>query len=226
MKFHFSSNQKHNIKNLLAYICMPVGFCVLGYLLIYTVFIPVIKPVLSLSEIFISDADFKTGETLTSIFENNIQHEESKDTVDMSEVQIPSFGTHYANISIPAISVEAPLYYGDSSAALSSGIGQYNGSFMPGFGRPILVSGHNNSYFNSLQYIENGDEVIITTNYGVYKYKVFETRIAYYNDKSAYDLSAQEETLIMYTCYPFDTLGLTPQRFFVYAEKISGPEIV
>lgn len=227
MKIHFSSNQKHNFKNLLAYICMPVGFCVLGYLLIYIVFNPIISPVLSVSEIFISDADFKNGENLTSIFEeNNASAQNSSDTVDMSQVQIPSFGTHYANLSIPSVSIDAPLYFGDSNTVLSSGLGQYNGSFLPGFGRPILISGHNNSYFNSLQYISQGDEITITTNYGVYKYQVTETKIASYDDTSAYDLSADKETLILYTCYPFDTLGLTPQRFFVYADKISGPAVV
>jgi sortase A len=29
----------------------------------------------------------------------------------------------------------------------------------------------------------------------------------------------------MYTCYPFDELGLTDQRFFVYAKYVSGPQI-
>lgn len=227
MKIHFSSNQKHNFKNLLAYIGMPVGFCVLGYLLIYIVFTPIITPVLSVSEMFISDADFKNGENLTSIFDkNSASSENTGDTVDMSQVQIPSYGTHYANLSIDSVSIDAPLYFGDSSAALSQGVAQYNGSFLPGFGRPILISGHNNSYFNSLQYISVGDEITITTNYGVYKYKVTETKIAAYNDKTAYDLAAQEENLILYTCYPFDTLGLTPQRFFVYADKVSGPAVV
>ncbi|MDF2568387.1 MAG: hypothetical protein K0R90_1843, partial [Oscillospiraceae bacterium] len=42
----------------------------------------------------------------------------------------------------------------------------------------------------------------------------------------AYDLSQKKEQLILYTCYPFNTLGLTSKRFFVYADKISGPQIV
>lgn len=231
MKIHFSSDQKHNFKNLLAYIGLPVGFCVLGYLLIYTILNPIINPLLGVSQIFISDADLNTGENLTSIFVGNVGDQASQDsssdgTVDMSQVQIPSYGSHYANLSIASVSIDAPLYFGDSSAALNSGLGQYNGSFLPGMGRPILISGHNNSYFNSLQYISIGDEIVITTNYGIYRYQVTETAIKNETDKSAYDLGAQEEVLILYTCYPFDTLGFTPQRFFVYADKISGPEIV
>lgn len=228
MKIHFSYSQKHNLKNLLAYIGLPVGFCVFGYLLIYIILTPVISPLLGISQIFISDADLNTGENLTSIFVGDQGSQESSDsqTIDMSQVQIPSYGSHYANLSIPSVSIDAPLYFGDSSAALNSGLGQYNGSFIPGMGRPILISGHNNSYFNSLQYISVGDEIIITTNYGVYTYQVTETKILSETDTSAYDLGAQEETLILYTCYPFDTLGFTPQRFFVYADKVSGPQIV
>lgn len=29
----------------------------------------------------------------------------------------------------------------------------------------------------------------------------------------------------MYTCYPFDELGLTTQRYFVYAKLVSGTPI-
>lgn len=29
----------------------------------------------------------------------------------------------------------------------------------------------------------------------------------------------------MYTCYPFDALGLTTQRYFVYAKLVSGTPI-
>ena len=39
-------------------------------------------------------------------------------------------------------------------------------------------------------------------------------------------LIEQKPRLILYTCYPFDMLGLTPKRFFVYAEQISGPTVV
>ena len=41
-------------------------------------------------------------------------------------------------------------------------------------------------------------------------------------DVTAYDLAADQESLILYTCYPFDEIGLTSQRFFVYADYTSG----
>ena len=37
------------------------------------------------------------------------------------------------------------------------------------------------------------------------------------------DFTRTDENLILYTCYPFDALGFTPNRFFVYAKYVSGP---
>lgn len=51
------------------------------------------------------------------------------------------------------------------------------------------------------------------------------TRLSKATDRTAYDLSADYENLIMYTCYPFDALGLTTQRYFVYAKLVSGTPI-
>ena len=63
------------------------------------------------------------------------------------------------------------------------------------------------------------------TEYGEYHYTVTGTRVATDTDTTAYDLDATEENLIMYTCYPFDALGYTPLRYFVYAKYVSGPVI-
>ena len=48
-----------------------------------------------------------------------------------------------------------------------------------------------------------------------------------YANKDDFDetqLYDTEEYLMMYTCYPFDSLS-TDQRYFVYAKKVSGPTI-
>lgn len=72
---------------------------------------------------------------------------------------------------------------------------------LPGEGKTILLSGHNNTFFNDLQHAEEGATVTITTHYGVYTYEVTETKILDYQDSSAYDFSREDENLILYTCY-------------------------
>ena len=44
-------------------------------------------------------------------------------------------------------------------------------------------------------------------------------------DETAYDLTREEENIILYTCYPFGQLTPTPYRYFIYGEFVSGPEI-
>ena len=223
------------IKKIMAYIYMPLFFSVIGYIIVYFLLSPIINPAMSALNMVVSakTPDFSSG--LNSIFVENDKlpgHDETPDTPNTSEVyvnekdvQIPDYETHYARFEIESVSLKADLYFGDSNAVLKKGLGQYIGSSIPGYGRPLLIGGHNNSHFNKLKNIKVGDIIKITTNYGVYRYEIKETKILKSTDKSAFDLSLDKEQCILYTCYPFNTLGLTPNRFFVYADKVSGPDI-
>ncbi len=178
--------------------------------------------------LFSTDSNSLYGKEINKdIFEGNtlVGYEE---TVPSSLITYPLNGTKYAEITITdgETVYVCPLYFGDSKAILRKGVGQYMGSNFPGEGKTIITSAHNNSYYNCLQYLETGDTVTIETNYGTYVYEVAETAIKPNTDKSALRLAAEEETLVMYTCYPFDQRGLTSKRYFVYAKLISGPRVL
>ena len=79
------------------------------------------------------------------------------------------------------------------------------------------------TFFNDLQSIKEGAVVTIETYYGVYTYTVKLSGVYDYRDTTSYDFTRTDENLIMYTCYPFDALGFTPERYFVYASYTSGP---
>ena len=148
------------------------------------------------------------------------------DRLPLSSVTYPSEGDRYATITISGTNVDAPVYYGDTSKILNAGVGTYKDDSrvgIPGEGKTILLAGHNNTFFNDLQHAEAGATVTITTHYGVYTYEVTGTEILDYQDETAYDFTRTDENLILYTCYPFDALGFTPNRFFVYAKYVSGP---
>ena len=87
-----------------------------------------------------------------------------------------------------------------------------------------MIAAHKNDPFYGLEKCRSGrcDELLQTT-YGVYEYTVRDMKVVDPNDKSAYDLNATEENLILYTCYPFNMLGFSKQRYFVYADYTSGP---
>ena len=42
----------------------------------------------------------------------------------------------------------------------------YNGSHIPGYGKPILISAHNNTWFHDLGSAQVGNDITIETNYG------------------------------------------------------------
>ncbi len=148
-------------------------------------------------------------------------------SVPASLITYPMVGTKYAEITITtdnSVNV-IPLYFGDTKTILRRGAGQYMGSHFPGESSTILASAHNNTFFNCLQYVKLGDIIKLETNYGTYLYEVQKTEI-HKNSYLPYDLDADYENLILYTCYPFDELGITPQRYFVVAKLVSGPRVL
>lgn len=172
-----------------------------------------------------SSADPVVQDSEDSSVTENPAEPSSKGTVNVSGITMPKYEQHYANLTVPDLEIDCKLYYGDSDAVFKEGAGQYTGSSLPGFGKPILIGAHNKSYFKELEWVEIGQTVIIETNYGTYKYKIYKTQIAKDTDESAYDLTANEEILMLYTCYPFGTLGYGDDRLFVYGRKISGPAV-
>ncbi len=145
--------------------------------------------------------------------------------LDNDSIEYPVYSNMFGELIIEDCGIDANLFFGDGDVSLRNGVGVYGGSFIPGYGKTILVAGHNNTYFNGLKYAEKGQKVVIRTSYGNYEYEITDTAVKEKSDGSAYDLNADYENLIMYTCYPFDELGLTRQRYFVYAKYLSGPRI-
>jgi LPXTG-site transpeptidase (sortase) family protein len=144
-------------------------------------------------------------------------------SADESEIKVPEIDSQYAEISCDRIALSAPVYYGDSDADLQKGVGHSTQSFLPGEGKPILIGGHDGTFFAPLEQIKTGDEVKITTDYGEFQYNVVGIKIAESTDTNAYNLNQDKEELILYTCYPFGKLaGDRGNRYFVYCEKVSG----
>ena len=213
------------------FIILPIIFCILIYLVCGMVILPSTSSYLSMANIFFSDKEKSFTKEHKNIFvpvEDTSQSPENPDKPDIvraSSFIFPSYEDQFGELIIDDCQIKADLYFGDSWYVLGNGVGIYNGSAIPGYGRTILIAGHNNTYFNGLKYAKEGQIVKIRTNYGNYQYEITGTKITDNEDRSAYDLAKNEENLIMYTCYPFDTLGLTNLRAFIYAKYVSGPVI-
>ena len=219
-------------------VILPIVFCVIIYIICTVVAIASVGSYMPTIKMFFSDSGKDMSENYVNIFvpvdepseteasgspsSPSAPSAEKKETVSISSFTYPSYDNQFGELIIEDCQVNAKLFFGDSSMALRNGVGVYYGSSIPGYGKTILVAGHNNTYFNGLKYAKKGQIIKIRTNYGNYRYEITDTQIKDKNDRSAYDLSADHENLILYTCYPFDELGLTPNRFFVYDKPVSG----
>lgn len=228
---HRSSHRKSlHGKN---FVILPIVFCIVIYLVCAAVIVPSASSYLAMANLFFSDKEQDFSTEHTNIFvpvEDSVTSEPSSQTskqeiISISDFTFPSYEDQFGELIIDDCEIKADLFFGDSWYVLSNGVGIYNGSAIPGYGRTILIAGHNNTYFNGLKHAKEGQIVKIRTNYGNYQYEITGMKITDNEDRSAYDLDKNEENLIMYTCYPFDTLGLTDMRAFIYAKYVSGPII-
>jgi len=133
----------------------------------------------------------------------------------------PEYGSKYGTMKIPSKNIDLPLYFGDTLKIIKNGIGHSCLSYFPGEGGSILCMGHNtDSTLKDFIGIDNGEKIIIETTYGKFTYEIYETKIVNEKDMSAAPLQREKEILMLYTCYPANSIGHVPDRFFAYANLV------
>ncbi len=204
-----------------------------GYLLIYTAFLPVAKPLASVYRLAFTGNTSSLGlntDNINSIFSGSTGRKGGD--IKISEIEYPTWGDHFGNITVENTKIDAPLIFGDSVSLLNKGacVSLYGG--IPGYGKTVMVSAHNNTFFRDLQKSGKiGALVTIETNYGSYVYRIIEKKIAHREDTSPYtkyierDDSQNNEFLIMYTCQKENGISLSKYRCYAFCEYVSGPII-
>ncbi len=168
----------------------------------------------------------KINKTLSLINKVSIDIENKKETITILNEQnkienYPEYGSKYATIFIPKIDVELPVYFGDTLDILKNGVGHSSGSYFPGEGGSIVDMGHNSkNMFRRFSELEIGDYITVKTTYGEYSYKIYDMKQIDETDFDAIPIQDQKEILMVYTCYPFNNIGYTKQRYVVYSELI------
>lgn len=131
----------------------------------------------------------------------------------------PDYGENYATLKIPSIGVELPIYYGKTMDLLKNGIGHDNSSYFPGEGGSVVMMGHNYSrLLGKLPDVKVGDQIQVTTNYGEFNYTVYNTQVVEETQTDKVPIQADEEILMIYTCWPINNIGYATDRYVVYAK--------
>lgn len=122
---------------------------------------------------------------------------------------------------MPSLNIDLDLYYGDTLSILRYGVGHSSGSYFPGEGGSIVCMGHNTrGFLRELPQIQSGAQIIIETTYGRYTYEVYETRVVEQTRLDAIDIQRENEILMLYTCYPVNSIGHAKNRFITYSKLV------
>jgi len=127
-------------------------------------------------------------------------------------------------LEIPKINAELAIVEGTDPNDLEKGVGHYQGSYYPDENGQIVLSGHRDTVFRRAGELELGDILTVKMPYGNYRYEIVETRIVSADDTSIITLQDSEEELILTTCYPFSYIGDAPDRYIMYAKKVTDDD--
>lgn len=132
----------------------------------------------------------------------------------------PNYGSQYGTLKIPSINVNLPIYYGDELEVLKYGVGHTAGTYFPGENGSILYMAHNTqNMLRRLPETSIGDEIIVETTYGTYKYSIYEGKVIEETDMDSVPIQEEKPLLMLYTCYPTTAIMHTPYRYIVYANQ-------
>ncbi len=136
-------------------------------------------------------------------------------TATPRKVAAPALGP-VGRIEVPRLKLSVMAREGVDGKTLRVAAGHIPGTARPGEAGNAGFAAHRDTFFRPLKFVREGDEVVVTTPQGVYRYGVTSTRIVEPGDVSVLD-STPDAILTLVTCYPFEYIGNAPQRFIVRA---------
>lgn len=159
---------------------------------------------------------------MITISEKQIENQEvSFDSIKKRLAVYPTWGSIWATLEIPDIGINIPVYQGDTLDILQYGAGHFSGSYFPGEGGSIVLAAHNSrQHFMYLPRLDLGAKIIIRANYGTFTYEVVDAKVIKDNDMASIPIQTEEEILMLYTCYPTNTIGFKSRRYVIYTELV------
>ncbi|PTM52711.1 class D sortase [Desmospora activa] len=130
----------------------------------------------------------------------------------------PNTGDKVGTLNIPRIQAEIPIWEGTRDHELDRGLGRHESTHLPGLGVTVLA-GHRETAMAKAGEIEEGDELIIETAEGTFRYKVFKLWVADADDRTVV-VPSDEQVLKVYTCWPLWAGADTEERYVIEAKLV------
>ena len=133
-------------------------------------------------------------------------------------VNVP--GEAVAILRIPKIELNYVVVEGTDTESLKKGPGHYSWTSYPWeeTGR-VAIAGHRTTYgapFWSLDELKTGDRIVLATEYGIFNYRVTESRIIVPSNASVLH-ETENPTLVLTTCNPRFSAA---ERLVVFAQRV------
>jgi len=128
-------------------------------------------------------------------------------------------GDLVGRIEIPRLGLTAVIVEGTSTRCLRRAVGHIEGTSLPGEGGNTGLAGHRDTFFRALRNIRDGDQILLDTLDGTFRYVVESMRIVKPQHVEVLGATAAP-ALTLVTCYPFNYIGSAPKRFIVRARQV------
>jgi|HubBroStandDraft_6_1064221.scaffolds.fasta_scaffold787985_1 LPXTG-site transpeptidase (sortase) family protein len=125
-------------------------------------------------------------------------------------------GMPIGRIEIPRVKVSAVIEEGDDGPTLRNAVGHIPGTALPGEGGNIGLAAHRDSFFRGLAHVREGDEIVLTTTHGTFRYTIESTGVVS-PEQTKVLKAVGVPALTLVTCYPFHFIGPAPDRYVVTA---------
>lgn len=133
----------------------------------------------------------------------------------------PVEGDIIGSLTIPTLKRKLPIIQGTGTEELKKGVGHFTQSVLPGEEDNCVLSGHRDTVFRQIGNLKIGDQLIVETSAGIFTYEVKGTQIVHADDKTVI-VPTGYAVLTMTTCYPFYTIGNSPDRYIISAALIKS----
>lgn len=127
-----------------------------------------------------------------------------------------------AKMELPAHDISLYVLYGVQGNALAFGPGHLSASSAAGAGGSVVIAGHRDTHFKFMQQLQTGDRVVLTNSVGIAtSYRINHLQVVN-SDEHQLVMTADQESLILVTCYPFDGINPGgPLRYVASAELLA-----
>ncbi|MFN7997359.1 MAG: class D sortase [Bryobacteraceae bacterium] len=129
----------------------------------------------------------------------------------------PEEGGPVCRLAIPRLNAEWFVVEGTGAKDLRLGPGHMTGTALPGTSGNCIIAGHRDTQFRVLKDLRKGDEIVLQTSRGDFRYRVNGMNVVASSNNRPL-APGDKPILSLITCYPFYYVGPAPKRFVAVAQ--------